>query len=361
MKSLTEWMEQPNEFFRLVLDNLEDYAVFLLDPDGRIATWNRGAQRILGYSEDEIVGQFFSVIFTDKAVRQGGPCDEMNEALEDNSALDERWHVRADGSRFWASGHLTAIRDENDELIGYVKIVRDLTERHREEQLRNRQLREVATRLTRVEQHERQRIATDLHGTLAQELLASRLKLASVNPADEPSARRRDETLDLLDRSMRYVRDLIATLSPVALQSMTLGEALQGLAERMQRNRELAVHLDVDTRGIPLSEELRVLLFQAAHELLLNVAKHTDAHEANLALGRDAQWAYLRVSDRGAGFDASHMPSEPTDTGGFGLPDVRARVQALGGEFEVHSAPGEGTTITLRVPLIEAQSTSEAA
>src|SRR5437867_1236212 len=117
------------ERLRLIEENVRDYAIITLDTAGRIVHWNSGAERILGYTETEILGKSGALIFTPEQREQSIPEQEMQQAAEQGRTEDERWHVRKDGSRFWASGVLTGLRTEDGTLRGYVKILRDLTAR----------------------------------------------------------------------------------------------------------------------------------------------------------------------------------------------------------------------------------------
>jgi PAS domain S-box-containing protein len=119
-----------DELFRLVLESATDFAVFSTDPEGLITSWNSGAERLLGFREDDVVGRSTDVIFTPDDVRAGVPGQERESALRDGRAEDERWHMRQDGSRFWGSGLLMPLKGTS----GFVKIMRDHTERHRSEQ-----------------------------------------------------------------------------------------------------------------------------------------------------------------------------------------------------------------------------------
>jgi PAS domain S-box-containing protein len=122
---------QDGEFLRLLIDGVRDYAIFVVDPEGRVATWNAGAERILGYAEPEIVGREVSCLFTPEDQARGAPAQELITAERDGRAGDDRWHVRKDGSRFWASGVLSSLRDGSGTLRGFVKVLRDNTERKR--------------------------------------------------------------------------------------------------------------------------------------------------------------------------------------------------------------------------------------
>src|SRR5688500_4889297 len=112
-----------------LVDNVREYSIFATKPDGEIVSWNPGGEKIFGYTADEIIGQKCNVLFTPDDREKLEPERERKTALETGCATDERWHMRKDGSRFFASGIMTALFDENDELTGYAKICRDLTDR----------------------------------------------------------------------------------------------------------------------------------------------------------------------------------------------------------------------------------------
>src|SRR3954463_11279725 len=115
--------------YRMMAEQTVDYALFALDAGGRIVTWNRGAERIKGYTPEEIIGRHFSVFYTREAIDRGWPEEELRIAAREGRLEDEGWRLRKDGSRFWASVVITALRDENGKLLGFSKVTRDLTER----------------------------------------------------------------------------------------------------------------------------------------------------------------------------------------------------------------------------------------
>ncbi|WP_423753457.1 PAS domain-containing protein [Chlorogloeopsis fritschii] len=127
-------LRETNDRFRLLVENVQDYAIFTLDSNGYIDSWNIGAEKILGYQEAEILGQHASCLFTPEDREKGKDDQELQKAIEESRSLDERWHIRKDGTRFWACGILTALRDETGSLRGFAKIMRDMTDRKRAEQ-----------------------------------------------------------------------------------------------------------------------------------------------------------------------------------------------------------------------------------
>ncbi|ARS88877.1 PAS domain-containing sensor histidine kinase [Natrarchaeobaculum aegyptiacum] len=138
-------LQDRTQLFQLLVDGVEEYAIFTLDADGCVQTWNLGAERIKGYEADDILGEHVSTFYTEAAITAGVPETNLAEATTRGAIEDEGWRVRADGSRFWASVSITAIRDETDDLVGFAKITRDMTDRRRYE----RQLQQQAARLER--------------------------------------------------------------------------------------------------------------------------------------------------------------------------------------------------------------------
>lgn len=132
-------LKQSDEIFRLLVDSVKDYAIFLLDTDGKVATWNQGAERIKGYSADEIIGQHFSRFYPKEARESRWPERELEFATKEGRFVDEGLRVRKDGSSFWAYVVITALRDQTGVLRGFSKVTRDLTERRMLEE-RTRQL-----------------------------------------------------------------------------------------------------------------------------------------------------------------------------------------------------------------------------
>src|SRR5690349_12559406 len=133
-----ETYRRTEDIYRKAIEEIRDYAIFLTDADGIVTTWNVGAQHILGYTEEEIVGRDASKLFTLEDRGRLIPEKELATAASTGRAEDERWHVRRDGSRFWASGVVTSVRDQNGDLVGFVKVMRDMTERNKLTEERDR-------------------------------------------------------------------------------------------------------------------------------------------------------------------------------------------------------------------------------
>ena len=122
-------LRRSEERFRLLVDGASDYAIFMLDPEGRVASWNPGAERIKGYSADEIIGQHFSKFYPQESIERGKPQHELEVAAAEGRFEDEGWRIRKDGSRFWANVIITALRGQDGQLLGFSKVTRDFTDR----------------------------------------------------------------------------------------------------------------------------------------------------------------------------------------------------------------------------------------
>lgn len=215
------------------------------------------------------------------------------------------------------------------------------------------QTRQLAALLTRAEQEERRRIAQILHDDLQQQLYGIQMRLMSVlsyAEADTPLAVELQEAYTWLGEAIRLTRDLTIDLSPPVLKQEGLAEALQWLIPQMAAQYDLHVNLQI-RQPCPLPDKaLRVLLFQMVRELLFNVVKHADTKHATVELHSDAEEACLiAIHDDGVGFDVAAATDKQEN--GFGLFSVRERLKLFGGQMDIQSAPGQGTHITIRVPV----------
>ena len=155
----------------------------------------------------------------------------------------------------------------------------------------------------------------------------------------------------MIDGSLQDTRALIFDLSPPILYEVGLEAAIERLAEEMEDRHQFKCIFRDDGRAKRVDPTTRTFLFQAARELLMNVSRHSGAEEVRIEIGRDHDFVRLRVSDNGAGFDASEAALKIHENGGFGLFNIRERVESLGGRFELVSRPGRGTTCTLIAPM----------
>lgn len=217
----------------------------------------------------------------------------------------------------------------------------------------NARVRALASALTLAEQRERRRISRILHDHVQQMLygIQMRLYLFELDVADYAGAEAHvSEMGELIEEAINATRTLTVELSPPVLRNEGLAAALAWLANHMEQLYDLRVHLALADEDRLPSDELRVLVFQLARELLFNVVKHAQVKEASIAMESDEDCFVLRIADEGVGMDPSRLESARGEAGGFGLYQVRERLELFGGEVKIQSAPGTGTCVEVRLP-----------
>jgi two-component system, chemotaxis family, CheB/CheR fusion protein len=352
------------EWLRLTIEQIRDFAIITLDAAGTIVTWNEGAEIMFGYRADEAIGQSGALIFTPEDRARNAHIQEMETAQSNGRAADERYHLRKDGTRFYVSGVLTSLW--GDGLIGYAKVARDLSERKQAEetlqqlnqtlesrvQERTEEVRNLVIQLTLSEQAERRRISEMLHDDLQQRLYSMNFQLTAARQAlDQGNLEIARQTLveveEALNNAVQITRSLSVDLSPPILHQEGLLEAIRWLALQMKQQYKLSVTVEAE-ESMPLpDEDLRVLLFQTVREFLFNVVKHASAAAASVSLTHVDGQIRIQVRDGGHGFDLNAERGQESQ----GLLRVQQRVQLMGGDLKIESAPGQGTCITLSTPL----------
>lgn len=378
---LTQQLRESEERLRLLVEGVQGYAIFMLDPQGRVMTWNRGAEKLKGYTSDQIIGEHFSVCYTPEDVAAGKPGQALATALDQGNYASEGWLVRRNGDRYWSRISITPLYDENGELRGFAKVSQDLTERKRmEDELREltqtleqrvahrtaeaeqraAQLRRLHSRLTSAEQRERKHLARMLHDGLQQILVASKMGLERLEVDGQQDQEHLQRIDDLLDQAIDACRSLTANLVPPVLFDRGLVAGLHWLARHSEAEHACTATVETEEEAEPAREDIRVMLFEAARELIFNAIKHADAcHVAvSLKVAPDLRHIRLTVEDEGPGFDPTAAALQGSENDGYGLFNLRERAQAVGGELIIDSAPGDGTRVTITVPLLKPDAAS---
>lgn len=359
---------QSDELFRLLVANVRDYAIFMLDPTGHITTWNIGAQRIKGYTADEVVGRHFSVFYPEEDAR-AGICDQKLElAARDGRLEEEGWRVRGDGNRFWAHTSITAVRDDEGTLIGFAKITRDLTDRKRIEDERAARL--AAEQANRSKDAFLATLGHELRNPLAPIMTA--LQLTKLHPDTYPT-----RELQIIERQVQQITHLVDELldvSRIAQGKLELRKQIVDLREAIAKAIEIASPL-MEQKGhrfeleVP-SDALLVdgdtpRLTQVFTNLICNAAKYTQAGgHITVLVSRTEGHIVAEVHDDGCGIDEELLarifepfvqgPQQTDQTAGglgLGLPLVRSLVELHGGTVDAHSpGPRMGSTFTVQLP-----------
>jgi len=362
-----------DEVFRLLVESVQDYAIFLLSPEGNVMTWNAGAERIKGYAASEIIGQHFSKFYATEAVENRWPQRELEIATAMGRFADEGWRVRKDGTTFWASVVITALRSkETGELLGFAKVTRDLSERRILEErtqelnrelrsqmaklaesrtqleLRNHELRRMSSQLVHIQDQERRRIAREMHDDLGQVLVALKLTL---DTATEFAAR--GEAAKLAADALAKVRNLSYVLHPPLLDEIGLLPALHLYLEGFEKRSDLRITIDCKPLPFPrLSGEVETSIFRIIQEAITNVHRHSQSPDARVEIHQQTDRIFIRIRDFGVGIPMRADASDAMLRSGVGVSSMRERVKQLGGELSVHSAE-PGTLIEAVLPLFQ--------
>jgi PAS domain S-box-containing protein len=345
-----------------------------LDEDGYVQEINLAGAQLLGTDREGLTGY----PFVDYVAREGREAflRHVRECVQQRHAVTSEVTLQAkDGRQIEVQLRSIPIEEDDKQGIFCKTAFTDISERkHAEEQLkalnetleqrvaertavaehRTSQLRALASELAQAEQRERRRLAQALHNQLHQLLVVARMKVASLHRQvqDEKTQRTVAQIDDLLQESIAESRSLTVELSPPVLYNAGLTGALEWLGSQMQEKYRLAIHLEVDPRAEPSDEGTRVFLFQAVRELLSNVVEHAETDTARVHMSR-LNGGYLRieVSDMGVGFDPTRLEVTAGIPGGFGLFNIRERLELLGGRLEIQSASGRGTRVVIVAPL----------
>ncbi|HXM32598.1 MAG TPA: PAS domain-containing sensor histidine kinase [Chthoniobacterales bacterium] len=374
-KEAEEALRQSEERFRLLVEGAHDYAMFLIDPENRITFWSRGAERVFGWSQSEAVGRIASLIFTPEDRKRGAVEEEIATAVKEGRALDKRWHLRKDGSRFWTDGVLMRL-DEADGLSGFAKIARDASDQRRvEDELRhahdeleqrvvertrellasNNQLEQTMAQrqqlereLLEISEREKRRIGEDLHDMVCQELSATALFLKSgatkVRPESARAAETLEESAQTVNRNVGLARDLARGLQAVELTASGLKNALRDLAAQACENSGIKCHFKAARGAHVLDDTIALHLYRIAQEAVTNAVKHSGAKNVLITLDRNPTHICVSVQDDGKGFVIRKRQK------GLGLHMMRYRANALGGELKISRRRTGGMDVTCVIP-----------
>ena len=359
-KLAEEALKHNEERFRLLVEGVKDYAIFMLDPDGKVASWNEGAHHIKGYSQQEILGHHFSIFYPEEDLKRSKPERELEIAQDEGSYEEEGWRVRKDGSRFWASVLITALWDEAGGLRGFAKVTRDITERKRAEEEIQRlnetleELKDLVGKLVLGQEEVQRRVAYEVHEGLAQVASAAHLRLANYSLRDSADTERSqadlEQALTLIQQTISDARRITANLRPTVLDDLGLPAAISLEVERL-RKEGYRVEYEEGLGGERLPAMAENALFRVVQEALTNIQKHGQTRKMRIELRRREDEVYLEVRDYGRGFDleATSPGSELGKT--VGIARMREWALLLGGQLKINTKPGRGTSVVAKVPL----------
>ncbi|MEG1625245.1 MULTISPECIES: two-component system sensor histidine kinase NtrB [Pseudomonas] len=361
--------------YEQLVQTVVDYAIYMLDLEGRVVSWNAGAQRIKGWGAQEIIGKHFSLFFTEEDRVNGKPAFLLDRAISTGVAQDEGWRVRKDGTRFWALAALDVIRSADGEIIGLAKITRDITDR-REAAL---QLDAMRAQLFQAQKLEALGLLTggmahDFNNLLTIIIGSAKLALTSRDP--QRSQRLLEHILDAGERGTQMTQQLLSFARFKVLKSgkvqvpVVIESICTLLAHALPENVELQIQLEPELQHIEVDGgQLQMVLLN----LILNARDAVENDGVIRLLGRNCQlegeienlngaFVQLDVIDNGKGIIPSVLPRifEPFFTTkafgkgtGLGLSQVYGFAKQSNGAVTVASVPEEGTCMTLYLPVFQ--------
>ena len=371
-----EALRESEQRFRLLVQGVTDYAIYMLSPEGVVTNWNVGAERIKGYSYNEIVGQHFSRFYTDEDRLAGVPVRALGMAAEAGRYESEGWRVRKDGTRFWAHVVVDAVRDEGGELLGFAKITRDLTEKKQAAEA----LEKAQAALFQAQKMESigqltGGIAHDFNNLLS--VLASGLEVLSMHRQHGSDAKTLDSMRRAIDRGATLTQQLLAFArqQPLQPEPRNVNRLITGFESVLRRAGNSSILFEVRLDPMVRNTVIDAARFESA--LLNLVVNARDAMPeggrieiatANATLADDevdglpaGEYVRLAVTDTGTGMDPETVARafEPFYTTkevgkgtGLGLSQVYGFIKQSGGEIVIRSKQGEGTTIAIYLPAV---------
>jgi PAS domain S-box-containing protein len=356
-KKAEEALHESEEKYRDLFENARE-AILTLDLKGNITGVNKLVEEY-GFKREDLIGKshfdFIAEKSRDKAFKeferltQGTPVEGEVEVItpKGNRIVEYRNNpIRCGG-----------------QIVGVQEILIDITERKKaEQQLLNdqAQLKSLASQLTLAEEHERRRLAIELHDRISQSLVISKIKLEALRKTGR--SRKLDKALeevcDSIGQTIQDTRTLTFDLSSPVLYELGFETAVsEWLADQIQKKHGIAVEFEDDGEPKPLDDDVRVLLFRDVRELLINIVKHAHAHKVKVSVRKLDSHICVTVEDDGVGFDPADVISMAAKRGEFGFFSIRERLENLGGHLQIDSAPGRGCKVTMTAPLKQKEMT----
>jgi PAS domain S-box-containing protein len=356
-----EMVDGKSKRFWTVVENAASFAVFDIDEEGKVRSWNPGAEQFTGYLGNEILGREFSTFLTGDDEARYEVTSFIDGASSTERMERETWISRKDGGRFRAELILTRLFDVTGAPAGFSAFVKehhgDVISQERLQE-REAQLHSLASHLQKAREEEKTLIARQLHDEFGQMLTALRMDLSILGSmisrtVSEPFGRgsileKISSVSEILEKAIKTAREMITELRPAVLDELGLLTAIKWQVLEFENRTGISCHITELQQGEIFDPTVSTTTFRILQEALDNVMRHSAATEVFISLKAAGSNLVLEVADNGKGIEADKL-NAPTSIGIIGM---RERVLALGGKLDVHGEPGRGTTLTVSIPRV---------
>ena len=349
VRERTEVLKASEEKYRQIVETAQE-GIWIIDDQGTTTFANQRMAEMLGLTVGEMMGRsLYDFIDSEGRNLARAHIQGREEGLYDTQEFK---FLHRDGSEVWALISTTPLRGDGGETLGTMIMVTDITARkHAQGKLLEYQkrLQSLATQLSLAEEHERRRIATSLHDSACQDLALIKMKLKTQMAVLPSSATESmEEVCSSIESVIQDLRAMTFDLSPPTLYLCGLEAAGEKLLEQELRNKQ-GIQVDFDVRDgyLPLTDEVRILLYQSIRELVINIVKHAQASRVTVSIRPQNGNIQIVIRDNGIGFDPQQVEQTVSSSGGFGLFNIAERLRSIGGAFDVESRPGHGACFTL--------------
>lgn len=325
------------------LDSVND-AIFVRSAEDTITFWNRGAERLYGWTKSEAVGRSpHELVKTEFPV----PLEEIKARDQWDGEL---LHTKRDGTRITVASRWTTVRDDHGKPLGWLEINTDITARREAE----RAARRLSGRILSIRDDERRRIARALHDSLGQYLTALKINVDVLSNSSDTSTRVAEECSTILEKCLSEVRTISHLLHPPLLDEAGLASAVRWYVTGFAERSGITVSLDLPNELRRLDAETEIALFRAVQECLTNVHRHSGGSTVDVRLSFDTNQIQLEIEDNGSGMSSNRLRDimKGSSQAGVGIAGMRERMRELGGSLEIHSGDS-GTKVVIKTPRIE--------
>jgi PAS domain S-box-containing protein len=327
-----------DSLYHQMIDDVEDYAILMIDKSGIIQNWNKGAEKIKGYASEEVIGKNFRIFYSKEDQENKLPELLLKEAKKNGNAAHEGWRIIKGGDRFWGSVVISVLHNEHKKVIGFTKITRNLTERKLA--LENR-----FKAIIDSQEKERKQISTELHDNLGQVLASCKLLLNALPEElkDNPLIKKCSENIS---NTIQEIRNISHRIGQDILVRTGLAHAIKSLADDINQTGFLKVKTTFFIKNEKImAQDLQLSVFRIVQEQLHNILKHSGAKNASISMSIRHRKLHVSVTDDGKGFQVSKVKK------GLGLQNIYDRTELFRGKANITSSKSKGTSLIVEIPL----------